>query len=161
MPAAIAIAAHPDDIEFLMSGTLMLLRSHGYQIHYWNLANGCCGSAASAWSGLSRISTKRVGSAACTSADTRTFLKRLLIHTSGFNLGLLMRQLLGVGTPRGLQGRLIAVVAALLVLTRELWQLVTLHPRLVRHVSPLEAPLHPESAVAHIGERELVFTTGC
>jgi len=28
-----------------MSGTLMLLRSHGYQIHYWNLANGCCGSS--------------------------------------------------------------------------------------------------------------------
>jgi N-acetylglucosamine malate deacetylase 1 len=45
MPAAIAIAAHPDDIEFLMSGTLMLLRSHGYQIHYWNPANGCCGSS--------------------------------------------------------------------------------------------------------------------
>jgi LmbE family N-acetylglucosaminyl deacetylase len=45
MPSAIAIAAHPDDIEFLMSGTLMLLRSHGYQIHYWNLANGCCGSS--------------------------------------------------------------------------------------------------------------------
>jgi hypothetical protein len=31
-------------------------------------------------------------------------LKRLLTHTSGFNLGLLMRQLIGVGTPRGLQG---------------------------------------------------------
>ena len=31
-------------------------------------------------------------------------LKRLLIHTGGFNLGLLMRQLIGVGTPRGLQG---------------------------------------------------------
>src|SRR5437660_558305 len=45
MPSAIAIAAHPDDIEFLMSGTLMLVRSHGYQIHYWNLANGCCGSS--------------------------------------------------------------------------------------------------------------------
>ena len=31
--------------------------------------------------------------------------KRLLIHTASFNLGLLMRQLIGVGTPRGLQGR--------------------------------------------------------
>jgi hypothetical protein len=30
--------------------------------------------------------------------------KRLLIHTAGFNLGLLMRQLIGVGTPRGLRG---------------------------------------------------------
>jgi transposase len=40
--------------------------------------------------------------------------KRLLIHASGFNLGPLMRQLIGVGTPRGLQGRLVATVAALL-----------------------------------------------
>ncbi|MDX1945386.1 MAG: PIG-L family deacetylase [Pirellulaceae bacterium] len=45
MKTAIAIAAHPDDIEFLMSGTLMLLRKAGYEIHYWNLANGCCGSS--------------------------------------------------------------------------------------------------------------------
>ena len=32
-------------------------------------------------------------------------LKRLLIQVSAFNLGMLMRQSLGVGTPRGLQGR--------------------------------------------------------
>jgi transposase len=31
-------------------------------------------------------------------------LKRLLIHAGGFNLGLLIRASLGVGTPRGLQG---------------------------------------------------------
>jgi transposase len=42
--------------------------------------------------------------------------KRLLIHTAGFNLGLLMRQLIGVGTPRGLQGRFVAALGALLVL---------------------------------------------
>jgi transposase len=47
-------------------------------------------------------------------------LKRLLIHTGGFNLGLVMRQLIGVGTPRGLQGRLAAVIAALVAL----WSLV-------------------------------------
>lgn len=35
-------------------------------------------------------------------------LKRVFVHTSAFNLGLLMRQLLGAGTPRGLQGRLVA-----------------------------------------------------
>jgi hypothetical protein len=29
----------------------------------------------------------------------------VLIHASGFNLGLVMRQLLGVGRPRGFQGR--------------------------------------------------------
>ena len=33
-------------------------------------------------------------------------LKRLLIHAGGFNLGLVMRHLIGIGTPRGLQGRL-------------------------------------------------------
>ena len=49
-------------------------------------------------------------------------LKRLLIHIGGFNLGLLMRQLIGVGTPRGLQGRLNAVLAALLALIRPLWE---------------------------------------
>ena len=35
----------------------------------------------------------------------RNILKRLLVHASAFNLGLLMRQLCGRGTPRGLQGR--------------------------------------------------------
>ncbi len=43
-------------------------------------------------------------------------LKRLVIHASGFNLGLVMRHLIGRGTPRGLQGRLGAVLAILLVL---------------------------------------------
>jgi transposase len=39
-------------------------------------------------------------------------LKRLLIHAGGFNLGLLVRSILGVGTPRGLQSRLAAALAA-------------------------------------------------
>ncbi len=43
-PTAIAIAAHPDDIEFLMAGTLMRLKEAGYELHYWNLSSGCCGS---------------------------------------------------------------------------------------------------------------------
>jgi hypothetical protein len=40
-------------------------------------------------------------------------LKRLFVHIGGFNLGLLMRTLIGVGTPRGLQGRAAVVVAML------------------------------------------------
>ena len=54
-------------------------------------------------------------------------LKRLLIHTSGFNLGLLMRQLIGVGTPRGLQGRHLTVVATPWALARALAGHVTRH----------------------------------
>ncbi len=42
--SAIAIAAHPDDIEFLMAGTLVRLAEVGYDIHYLNVANGCCGT---------------------------------------------------------------------------------------------------------------------
>ena len=38
-------------------------------------------------------------------------LKRLLIHAGGFNLGLVMRHLIGIGPPRGLQGRVAAVLA--------------------------------------------------
>lgn len=41
---AMAIAAHPDDIEFLMAGTLVLFKNAGYQIHYMNLSTGNCGS---------------------------------------------------------------------------------------------------------------------
>lgn len=43
-------------------------------------------------------------------------LKRLLVHIGGFNLGLLMRTLLGVGTPRGLQGRVAALMALVITL---------------------------------------------
>jgi LmbE family N-acetylglucosaminyl deacetylase len=42
---AFAIAAHPDDIEFQMAGTLILLQRAGYEIHYLNIANGSCGTA--------------------------------------------------------------------------------------------------------------------
>lgn len=41
---AFALAAHPDDIEFQMAGTLILLGRVGYELHYMNIANGCCGT---------------------------------------------------------------------------------------------------------------------
>lgn len=43
-PIAFAVAAHPDDIEFFMSGTMMLLKDAGYELHYMNIANGSCGT---------------------------------------------------------------------------------------------------------------------
>jgi N-acetylglucosamine malate deacetylase 1 len=42
---AFAMAAHPDDIEFMMAGTLFLLKEHGWEIHYMNIGNGSCGTA--------------------------------------------------------------------------------------------------------------------
>ena len=44
MKTAIAIGAHPDDIEFYMAGTLLRLKHAGWEIHYFNIANGSCGS---------------------------------------------------------------------------------------------------------------------
>jgi transposase len=44
---------------------------------------------------------RRCGVPTC--AATRNVLKRLLIHASAFNLGLWMRRLFGIGTPRALQ----------------------------------------------------------
>lgn len=54
-------------------------------------------------------------------------LKRLLIHVAGMNLGLLMRKLFGVGTPRTLQGLGKALVVALLH-RRRFWESVTRVP---------------------------------
>jgi transposase len=47
--------------------------------------------------------------------------KRLIVHASAFNLGLLMRSLVGVGKPRRLQGRVVALVATVL----SVWTLFT------------------------------------
>ena len=53
-------------------------------------------------------------------------LKRLFVHIGGFNLGLLMRTRVGVGTPRGLQGHMAAVGALIVVLITRLVDLC--HP---------------------------------
>jgi N-acetylglucosamine malate deacetylase 1 len=42
---ALAAVAHPDDIEFVMAGTLLRLKDAGAEIHMWNIANGSCGTA--------------------------------------------------------------------------------------------------------------------
>jgi transposase len=52
-------------------------------------------------------------------------LKRLLVHASAFNLGLWMRSLLGIGTPRGLQGRITALAAVLSTLWSFVYEAIT------------------------------------
>jgi transposase len=87
--------------------------------------------------------------------------KRLLIHAGGFNLGLLMRQRIGVGTPRGLQGRLVAGLLGSLTLIRMLREAVTCHQLSARLFSRLARLLIATTSVAQTGVRELAFTTGC
>lgn len=75
-------------------------------------------------------------------------LKRLLIHASAFNLGILMRQVFGRGTPRGLQGDPLgpcALEIALAMLGERLW--VTANP-LLAHWRLLPRLSSPRSALA-------------
>ena len=72
-------------------------------------------------------------------------LKRLLVHVCGFNLGLLMRQLTGVGTPRSLQGRATALLDALIGLLCRCWGRVPPSWTPKRHDRPVpsgEDPSH-------------------
>jgi LmbE family N-acetylglucosaminyl deacetylase len=43
-PAVLAVVAHPDDIEFIAAGTLLLLGEAGWGVHYMNLSGGDLGS---------------------------------------------------------------------------------------------------------------------
>lgn len=52
---AMAICAHPDDIEFVAAGTLLLLKEKGFEIHYMNLLNGDCGSEVTSREDTARI----------------------------------------------------------------------------------------------------------
>jgi len=63
-PRAFAIAAHPDDIEFLMAGTLILLGRAGYALHYMNIANGSCGTAHHTCEAIVRIRREEAMAAA-------------------------------------------------------------------------------------------------
>ena len=44
MARVFALGCHPDDIEFMMAGTLFRLEQAGWEVHYMNLANGSCGT---------------------------------------------------------------------------------------------------------------------
>jgi len=43
-PSVLAIAAHPDDIEIGMAGTMLCLAEAGWDLHYFNLSSGNGGS---------------------------------------------------------------------------------------------------------------------
>ena len=76
-------------------------------------------------------------------------MKRLLIQVSGFNLGMLMRQQLGVGTPRGLQGQIYLVLLLILSLWKRLHGLFSLIPTAQTEKSRSTVPplLPPVSSV--------------
>ena len=64
MPSALAIAAHPDDIEFVMAGTLLLLKEAGWDIHYLNVTNGNMGSTVMTAAQTARVRRQEAQTAA-------------------------------------------------------------------------------------------------
>jgi len=88
-------------------------------------------------------------------------LKRLLIHAGGFNLGLVMRHLIGSGTPRGLQGRVSALVGTLVALMGIMWQRSVSICRSCRWIAALRGSL--ASSIMLIGQPSITptYTSGC
>lgn len=90
--------------------------------------------------------------------------KRALIHFAGLNLGLLMRTLHGMGTPRGLQGRLATLLALLHALMHRLLRSFRAE-KSQQTGSSLRSRFWSESRPIGSGSwsvlREGTFTTGC
>ena len=63
-PRALAIFAHPDDIEYFAGGTLLLLRRLGWETHYLNVSNGDKGSTVHGRADLARIRAEEAQRAA-------------------------------------------------------------------------------------------------
>jgi transposase len=84
-------------------------------------------------------------------------LKRLLVHAGGFNLGLLMRTLFGVGTPRSLQGRAAVLGAALVALWHFAGEVITRISNHTPHPARWMESINVSRARAEIAG----CTTGC
>ena len=91
-------------------------------------------------------------------------LKRLLVHVAAFNLGLVMRKMLGHGTPRGLRGYQTALFLTLLRLWYEVGAPNPVGKEQGDSFPPLEPPIsQPATSIAALltTANQTVSTTGC
>lgn len=88
-------------------------------------------------------------------------LKRLLIHAGGFNLGLIMRHVIGIGTPRGLQGRVAAVVGTLLALIAVVQRRSAVLWRLARRIAAMRESLALSPMLIVKPSTAATYATGC
>ena len=130
------------------------------------------GFAGAAGSGLLRRRGERSGAhvraplrdrrdAAHASARASNILKRLLIHAGGFNLGLVMRHAIGVGTPRGLQGRAAAVIATVFTLLDAVRQWSVGILRSTRLFAATREPVTSQTMFSARSLATATYATGC
>ena len=81
-------------------------------------------------------------------------LKRYLVHVAAFNLSLVMRTIFGVGTPRGLRGRLQLTLEAM---AAALARLIDDTYRLLAGISRMIARTRQSNPAAG----NWAFSTGC
>jgi hypothetical protein len=88
-------------------------------------------------------------------------LKRLLIHAGGFNLGLVMRHLIGIGTPRGLQGRVAALVGTLVAFIGVVCRRSVSICRSCRLIASMRGSFAPSTMLIIKSSTTATCTTGC
>ena len=88
-------------------------------------------------------------------------LKRVLIHAGGFNLGLVMRYVLGVGAPRRLQGRRAPVIATLLAVVRAVQRWSAAISRSLPLVAATRDPLTSTPPFVVLWSEMATYTTDC
>jgi transposase len=102
---------------------------------------------------LRRVLCERSFAHTCeTGAGRRSWLrglvnvaKRYVIHAAAYNLGVILRKLFGVGTPRSLQGRAAAACAALLAIFWALCRWITAPTADIRQSNRTPTPMTPLS----------------
>jgi transposase len=88
-------------------------------------------------------------------------LKRVLIHVAGFNLGLAMQRIAGHGTPRGLQGHLLRLLAVIFSAIQALLRPSDSVSRSAQPHAPAHSGLCSPSWLSENFSRLPTFATGC
>jgi transposase len=88
-------------------------------------------------------------------------LKRVLVHVSALNLGLLMRATIGVGTPRSLQGLCKSLSSAVVLCIHDIYCAITAATTFVRTFGSLYVPFRCMVVGTGCFAELSTFTTGC
>jgi transposase len=88
-------------------------------------------------------------------------LKRVLVHVAGFNLGLVMQKIAGHGTPRGLQGRFLRLLAFITTAIQAILLPSNSVSQPARPHAPARRRLFSPGCLCGWFSRQPTFATGC